>query len=76
MSIDEKIKGMVRCSCLTKTPEVSFHKEDCTYRIVNEMEAEIAELKKGLQSIANNSCCDRCQEAALVARATLEKSDG
>lgn len=37
---------------------------------------EIAELRKGLQSIANNTCCDRCQEASLVAKTTLEKNDG
>jgi hypothetical protein len=26
-----------------------------------------------LDSIAGNTCCDRCQEAALVARAALAK---
>lgn len=24
------------CTCVTKTPEVSYHREDCTYRILNE----------------------------------------
>ena len=37
----------------------------------------IAELEAALRSIASNTCCDKCQEAALVARAALEggKSD-
>lgn len=33
--------------------------------------AEIAALHGALSSIARNTCCDRCQEAALVARAVL-----
>lgn len=32
----------------------------------------IEELEAALQSIASNTCCDKCQEAALVARAALE----
>lgn len=37
----------------------------------------IAELEAALSSIARNTCCDRCQEAALVARAALGgKKDG
>jgi len=32
----------------------------------------LAELEAALSSIANNTCCDRCQEAALVARAALK----
>ena len=34
--------------------------------------ARIAELEAALSSIARNTCCDKCQEAALVARAALE----
>jgi len=33
--------------------------------------AEIEKLRAALRSIAANTCCDRCQEAALVARAAL-----
>ena len=33
--------------------------------------ARIAELEAALSSIARNTCCDRCQEAALAARAAL-----
>lgn len=32
------------------------------------------ELLEALTSIAKNSCCDRCQEAALVAKAALAKA--
>ena len=35
------------------------------------LEAEKEILRKGLQSIANNSCCPPCQEARLVAINTL-----
>ena len=35
------------------------------------METRIAELEAALRSIASNTCCDKCQEAALVARAAL-----
>lgn len=31
----------------------------------------IAKLEAALSSIARNTCCDKCQEAALVARAAL-----
>lgn len=34
--------------------------------------ARIAKLEAALLSIASNTCCDRCQEAALVARAALK----
>ena len=34
--------------------------------------AERDTLRAALSSIARNTCCDRCQEAALVARAALE----
>ena len=35
---------------------------------------EIARLREALQSIANNTCCDKCQEATLVARAALQQN--
>lgn len=41
-------------------------------KICREAAARIAELEAALSSIARNTCCDRCQEAALVARAALE----
>jgi len=37
----------------------------------------IEQLEAALHSIAANTCCGKCQEAALVARAALgEKKDG
>ena len=37
----------------------------------------IEQLEAALRSIAANTCCDTCQEAALVDRAALgEKKDG
>lgn len=35
------------------------------------LQKRIAELEAALRSIASNTCCDKCQEAALVARAAL-----
>lgn len=34
--------------------------------------AEIVRLRKALGSIARNTCCDGCQEAAKVAKTALE----
>ena len=36
---------------------------------------EIERLREALRSIASNTCCDRCQEAALVARAALKEKE-
>ena len=35
-------------------------------------EAKIERLQELLRSIASNTCCDKCQEAALVARVALK----
>jgi formylmethanofuran dehydrogenase subunit E len=41
------------------------------------MEILLRAYEKALKEIAANICCDKCQEAALVARAALrEKNDG
>ena len=37
---------------------------------------EIERLREALQSIANNTCCDKCQEAARRARFTLGEEHG
>lgn len=39
------------------------------------LKRRIAELEAALSSIARNTCCDRCQEAALVARAALGEKE-
>jgi len=36
----------------------------------------IKQLEAALRSIADNSCCDTCREAALVARKALEGTNG
>jgi len=36
-----------------------------------ELEAKVKRLQDGLKSIADNTCCRPCQEAALVAKQTL-----
>jgi hypothetical protein len=33
------------CTCLTKTPELVYHDELCTYRVVREAESEILRLR-------------------------------
>lgn len=45
---------------------------DISDGLLADAKAEIAQLRAALTSIAKNTCCDRCQEAALVARAALE----
>ena len=46
------------------------------YRVVKKADAsEIEQLRHVLQSISNNTCCDNCQEAALVARAALKEKE-
>ena len=41
----------------------------------NKLKTEIERLREALRSIASNTCCDRCQEAALVARAALKEKE-
>ena len=41
------------CGCLTKTPEVSYHKEDCCYRILNEAHRRIELLESALRFYAH-----------------------
>ncbi len=43
--------------------------------LIEAQATRIAELEAALSSIARNTCCDRCQEAALVARATLGEKE-
>lgn len=38
--------------------------------------AALPDLLSALQSIATNSCCTSCQEAALIARAAISKATG
>ena len=42
-------------------------------KYLHDMADEIERLRAALESIANNTCCDPCQEAKLVAKAALEQ---
>jgi len=55
------------CNCLTKTPEVKYHKKGCKYRLIverNEARAERDELRKELNMSNSDaqSLCDRYKE--------------
>jgi RNase P subunit RPR2 len=50
------------------------HSWDTIVRERNKAADEIERLRAALESITKNTCCDRCQEAALVARAALTDS--
>jgi hypothetical protein len=39
------------------------------------LQLEHARFKMALESIAINTCCEKCQEAALIARAALQQKD-
>lgn len=41
--------------------------------VLEAAKAEVARLREALRSIADNSCCGACREAALVARAALQE---
>ena len=43
--------------------------------VCGEAANEIERLREALQSIASNTCCEGCQEAALVARAALKEKE-
>jgi len=57
--------------------QVDFEREcrEGTYADLEKQDAEIKRLREVLQSISNNTCCDNCQEAALVARAALKEKE-
>jgi DNA repair exonuclease SbcCD ATPase subunit len=45
-------------------------------RLWYDAESKLAKAVEALRSIAANTCCTPCQEAALVARATLAEIEG
>ena len=46
-----------------------------TSPLMIEAATEIERLREALQSIAKNTCCDTCREAALVARKALGEKE-
>jgi hypothetical protein len=44
---------------------------EATRDLLRDCRAELETLRAALHSIAANTCCERCQEAALVAKAAL-----
>ena len=57
--------------------QVEFEREcrNGSYADLEKQDAEIKRLRDVLQSISNNTCCDNCQEVALVARAALKEKE-
>lgn len=53
-----------RCDCISCKPETT-----------EALRRENERLREALESIAANACCDRCQEAALVAKAALRREE-
>jgi hypothetical protein len=73
---DDLVKRL-REGCSCNFPDTPCGAED-QCRAAFEAADRIEQLEAALRSIAANTCCDKCQEAALVARAALagEKKDG
>ena len=49
--------------------------DDERMNLIERLADENERLREALESIAANACCDRCQEAALVAKAALRRED-
>lgn len=55
--------------------DIGLVREEAFLTGVAHLKAENERLREALESIAANACCDKCQEAALVARAALRRED-
>lgn len=49
--------------------------DDERMNLIERLADENERLREALESIAANACCDRCQEAALVAKAALRREE-
>lgn len=56
-----------------RSPEVFIMDGPMISPVAFDAAEEIERLRDVLQSISNNTCCDNCQEAALVARDALKE---
>jgi len=68
MTLREALSELSHSQALTYNPP---SRETLALRIVLASADITDKLAKALESIALNTCCDRCQEAALVAREAL-----
>jgi hypothetical protein len=68
MDIIERLDAAIK----TEDFWVGDQRED---NILKDSKKIIEQLREALQSISNNTCCDNCQEAALVARAALKEKE-
>ena len=72
-------------ACLADLPEIVRHLEAAEFDIEAALEeheaalsaksAELAKAREALGSIARNTCCGTCREAALVARQALGETN-
>ena len=44
---------------------------ESVYQAMSALDPAVTRMRKALESIARNTCCDTCREAALVAQAAL-----
>jgi hypothetical protein len=58
--------------------DMTPHGADCLQAAdrIEALTAKLAKAMEGLRSIAANTCCTPCQEAALVARAIIAEIEG
>ena len=62
--------GIIKLACPHCKDEFMLQKE------ITALKSQLAIAREGLESIAKNTCCDTCQEAAKVAAQTLERMKG
>ena len=58
-----------------KSEALADRLDDERMNLIERLADENERLREALESIAANACCDRCQEAALVAKAALRRED-
>ena len=49
--INDLISIIGTCECLTKTPDIRYHKKDCRYRIISERNTALALLNQSLNTL-------------------------
>ena len=72
--MDKQPEALRLAECLTDYTECTLAEMDQAAAELRRLHALNQELLEALTSIAKNTCCDKCQEAALVARAAIAKA--